>query len=62
MRQMSQMTLWQRLKMVTGLGQMGAFLPGGLDKIQIKSPDTQRRKSARERAEERKRRNKKKRR
>jgi len=62
MRQMSQMTLWQRLKMVTGLGQMGAFLPGGLDKIQIKTPDTQRRKSARERAEERKRRNKKKRR
>jgi hypothetical protein len=41
---------------------MGAFLPGGLDKIQIKTPDAQRRKSARERAEERKRRNKKRRR
>ncbi len=60
MRQMSQMTLWQRLKMVAGLGQMGAFLPGGLDKLKIKG-DTGHRKSARERAEERKRKKKKRR-
>jgi len=53
MKQMSQMSLWQRLKMVTGLGKAGAFMPGGLDNMKIKG-DTGHRKSAKERAEERK--------
>ena len=53
MKQMSQMSLWQRLKLVTGLGQAGAFLPGGMSQIKTKG-DTGHRKSAKERAEERK--------
>lgn len=53
MKQMSQMSLWQRLKLVTGLSQAGAFLPGGMAQIKTKG-DTGHRKSARERAEERK--------
>jgi signal recognition particle subunit SRP54 len=53
MKQMAQMSLWQRLKMVTGLGKMGAFLPGGMDGLKLKG-DTGHRKSAKERAEERK--------
>ncbi|MFM8272402.1 MAG: signal recognition particle protein [Gemmata sp.] len=53
MKQMSQMSLWQRLKMVTGMGKMGAFLPGGMDGM-VKKGDTGHRKSAKERAEERK--------
>jgi signal recognition particle subunit SRP54 len=61
MKQMSQMSLWQRLKMVTGLGKAGAFMPGGMDGLKIKG-DTGHRKSAKERAEERKKKNKKKRR
>jgi signal recognition particle subunit SRP54 len=61
MKQMSQMSMWQRLKMVTGLGKMGAFMPGGMDSMKLKG-DTGHRKSAKERAEERKKTNKKKRR
>jgi signal recognition particle subunit SRP54 len=61
MKQMSQMSLWQRLKMVTGLGKAGAFLPGGMDGLKLKG-DTGHRKTAKERAEERKKKNKKKRR
>jgi signal recognition particle subunit SRP54 len=61
MKQMSQMSLWQRLKMVTGLGKAGAFLPGGMDNIKTKG-DTGHRKSAKERAEERKKNKKKKKR
>jgi signal recognition particle subunit SRP54 len=61
MKQMAQMSVWQKLKMMTGLGKMGAFLPGGLDNLKIKG-DTGHRKSAKERAEERKKKNKKKRR
>ena len=61
MKQMSQMSMWQRLKMVTGLGKMGAFQPGGMDQFKLKG-DTGHRKSAKERAEERKKKNKKKRR
>ncbi|MFO0803475.1 MAG: signal recognition particle protein [Gemmataceae bacterium] len=61
MKQMSQMSLWQRLKMVTGLGKAGAFLPGGMDGLKLKG-DTGHRKSAKERADERKKKNKKKRR
>jgi signal recognition particle subunit SRP54 len=61
MKQMAQMSLWQRLKMVTGLGKMGAFQPGGMDQFKTKG-DTGHRKSAKERAEDRKKKNKKKRR
>ncbi|HJZ57859.1 MAG TPA: signal recognition particle protein [Gemmataceae bacterium] len=61
MKQMSQMSLWQRLKMVTGLGKAGAFLPGGMDQFKLKG-DTGHRKSAKERAEERKKKNRKKKR
>lgn len=61
MKQMSQMSIWQRLKMVTGLGKSGAFLPGGMDNMKLKG-DTGHRKSAKERADERKKKNKKKRR
>ena len=52
MRQMASMSLWQRLKMVTGLSKMGAFQPGAM----LKGPKvgTGHRKSAKERAEERK--------
>jgi signal recognition particle subunit SRP54 len=52
MRQMAQMSMWQRIKMVTGLSKMGAMMPGGmLPKTKI---GTGHRKSAKERAEERK--------
>ena len=52
MKQMASMSLWQRLKMMSGLGQAGAFQPGA----QIAKPKvgTGHRKSAKERAEERK--------
>jgi len=53
MKQMASMSMWQRLKMVTGLGKMGAFLPGGMDGMKMKG-DTGHRKSAKERADERK--------
>jgi signal recognition particle subunit SRP54 len=53
MKQMASMSLWQRMKMMTGMSKMGAFLPGGMDKI-AKKGDTGHRKSAKERAEERK--------
>jgi signal recognition particle subunit SRP54 len=59
MKQMSQMSMWQRLKMVTGLGKMGAFMPGGMDNMKLKG-DTGHRKSAKERAEERKKKKRKK--
>jgi signal recognition particle subunit SRP54 len=61
MKQVNQMSLWQRLKMITGMGKAGAFLPGGMDQFKLKG-DTGHRKSAKERAEERKKKNKKKRR
>ncbi|MBA4062803.1 MAG: signal recognition particle protein [Isosphaera sp.] len=60
MKQMASMSMWQRLKMVTGLGKAGAFMPGGMDNMKLKG-NTGHRKSAKERAEERKK-NKKKRR
>ncbi|VTR93699.1 signal recognition particle protein : Signal recognition particle protein OS=Isosphaera pallida (strain ATCC 43644 / DSM 9630 / IS1B) GN=ffh PE=3 SV=1: SRP54_N: SRP54: SRP_SPB [Gemmata massiliana] len=53
MKQMASMSLWQRLKMVTGMGKMGAFMPGGMDNMKLKG-DTGHRKSAKERADERK--------
>jgi signal recognition particle subunit SRP54 len=52
MRDMARMSIWERIKMVTGLGQMGAFLPGS--KILSKKGDTGHRKSPKERARERK--------
>jgi signal recognition particle subunit SRP54 len=61
MKQMSQMSLWQRLKMIPQLGKMGAFQPGGMDQFKTKG-DTGHRKSAKERAEDRKKKNKKKKR
>src|SRR5690242_8217444 len=58
MRQMAQMSIWERIKMVTGMGKMGAFQPGA--KLFTKKGDTGHRKSPKERARERK--NKRKRR
>jgi signal recognition particle subunit SRP54 len=52
MRQMAKMSIWDRVKMVTGLGKMGAFAPGApLLKSKI---GTGHRKTAKERAEDRK--------
>jgi signal recognition particle subunit SRP54 len=53
MKQMASMSIWQRLKMMTGLGQAGAFLPGS-QVLQKNKVGTGHRKSAKERAEERK--------
>jgi signal recognition particle subunit SRP54 len=53
MKQMAEMSVWQRIKMMSGLGKMGAFMPGGMDGMKLKG-DTGKRKSAKERAEERK--------
>jgi signal recognition particle subunit SRP54 len=59
MRQMAKMSMWERLKMVTGLGKMGAFQPGAnMLKTKI---GTGHRKSAKERAEDRKKKKKKRR-
>jgi signal recognition particle subunit SRP54 len=58
MRQMASMSLWQRMKMVSGLSQAGAFMPGGMQGIKTKG-DTGKRKSAKERAEDRKKKKKK---
>jgi signal recognition particle subunit SRP54 len=58
MRKMAQMSIWERIKMVTGLGKAGAFMPGA--KIMKPKGDTGHRKSPKERAKERK--NKRKRR
>jgi signal recognition particle subunit SRP54 len=52
MRQMAQMSMWQRIKMVMGLNQAGAFMPGS--KLLQKKGDTGHRKSPKERAQERK--------
>ena len=52
MRDMARMSIWERIKMVTGLGQSGAFLPGA--RMFTKKGDTGHRKSPKERAKERK--------
>src|SRR5438876_3002413 len=53
MRQMAKMSIWDRVKMVSGLGKMGAFQPGS--RLQLKNKvGTGHRKSAKERAEDRK--------
>src|SRR5262249_7540442 len=51
MRQMAKMSIFQRIKMMTGLGKAGAFQPGTMLKTKI---GTGHRKSAKERAEDRK--------
>src|SRR5437660_7265691 len=57
MRQMAKMSIWDRVKMVTGLGKMGAFAPGApLLKSKV---GTGHRKTAKERAEDRKKKKKK---
>jgi signal recognition particle subunit SRP54 len=57
MRQMAKMSIWERMKMVSGLGKAGAFMPGS---NMLKSKvGTGHRKSAKERAEERKKKRKK---
>jgi signal recognition particle subunit SRP54 len=53
MKQMSEMSIFQKMKMMTGLGKMGAFNPGGMNNLKLKG-DTGHRKSAKERAEDRK--------
>ena len=53
MKQMAEMSIWQRIKMVTGMSKAGAFLPGGMNQL-MKKGDTGKRKTAKERAEERK--------
>jgi signal recognition particle subunit SRP54 len=53
MKQMMSMSVWQRIKMMTGLTKMGAFDPGKEGMLKTKG-HTGHRKSARERAEERK--------
>ena len=58
MKQMMSMSVWQRIKMVTGLTKAGAFTPGNEGMLKTKG-DTGHRKSARERAEERKKKKKK---
>ena len=53
MRQMAKMSMWERIKMVTGMGKAGAFQPGA--KMMKTKGDTGHRKSAEgtgERAEE----------
>jgi signal recognition particle subunit SRP54 len=51
MRQMAKMSIWERIRMVTGLGKAGAFNPGARF---VKKGDTGHRKSPKERAKERK--------
>jgi signal recognition particle subunit SRP54 len=58
MKQMASMSMWQRIKMMTGMSKMGAFMPGGMDQFKTKG-DTGKRKSAKERADERKKKKKK---
>jgi signal recognition particle subunit SRP54 len=59
MRQMAQMSIWERLKMMTNLNKLGAFVPGS--KMLKTKIGTGHRKSAKERAEERRKKRKKKR-
>jgi signal recognition particle subunit SRP54 len=57
MRQMANMSIWERIKMVTGMSKMGAFQPGA--KMLKSKGDTGHRKSPKERAKERKQKRKK---
>ncbi|MCZ2340836.1 MAG: signal recognition particle protein [Bacteroidales bacterium] len=58
MKQMASMSIWQRMKMMSGLSNMGAINPNGMLNIKTKG-DTGHRKSPKERAEERKKKKKK---
>jgi signal recognition particle subunit SRP54 len=51
MRQMAKMSIWERIKTMSSMSKMGAFMPGA--KLKTKG-DTGHRKSAKERAEDRK--------
>jgi signal recognition particle subunit SRP54 len=53
MKQMSEMSMFQRMKMMMGMGKAGMFQPGGMNNLKLKG-DTGKRKSAKERAEDRK--------
>jgi len=53
MRQMANMSVWQRIRMMSGLGKAGAFNPGS-QMLQKNKVGTGHRKSAKERAEDRK--------
>ena len=57
MRQMAQMSMWQKMKMITGLGKAGMFQPGAM--MPKSKVGTGHRKTAKERAEERKKKRKK---
>lgn len=57
-KQMMNMSMFQRIKMMTGLSQMGALMPGG-PTLQKPKGNTGHRKTAKERAEERKKKKKK---
>ena len=59
MRQMMNMSMWDRIKMVTGMGKAGAFNPGSKMLKNMTKGDTGHRKTAKERAEERKKKKKK---
>ncbi len=58
MRQMANMSLWERIRQFSKMGKMGAFGPGGM--LPKQKIGTGHRKSAKERAEERKKKRKKK--
>src|SRR5205814_8265268 len=60
MRQLAKKSMWERLRMVTSLGKMGAFDPGS--QMLKRKVGTGHRKSAKERAEDRKRKRKQERR
>jgi signal recognition particle subunit SRP54 len=55
MREMARMSIWDRIKMVTGMGQQGAFMPGGMKALKnMTKGHTGHRKTPKERARERK--------
>jgi signal recognition particle subunit SRP54 len=58
MKKMASMSIWERIKMVTGMGKAGAFMPGNEGMLKTKG-NTGHRKSAKERAEDRKKKKKK---
>ncbi len=53
MKQMASMSVWDRMKMLSGMGKAGAFMPGNEGMLKTKG-NTGHRKSPKERAEERK--------
>jgi signal recognition particle subunit SRP54 len=57
MRKMAKMSIWERIKMVSGMGKAGAFSPGA--RLAKTKGDTGHRKSPKERAKERKNKKKK---